>query len=655
MPMTRPRILSVDNPGSDRRLIGDALSHIQTDVELFSAETQDELSAALRGAAIDVVLTDLDVCGFHGLEVLAHVQLLCPGVPVIIVTANVAAETAVEAMKSGASDYIIKSPQSISRLPASIEAALCSRRIFQEKEDTLRSLHESEARLRHAVIHAPVPAMIHADDGEILAISTIWFELTGYTVGEISSTQEWTRLAMGEQASDSLSTIAKPRDVSTPLDVGEFVVRCADGSQRVWVFRSTPLGVLSDGRGCAISIASDVTEHRELEAMLRRSQKLEAVGRLAGGVAHDFNNMLQVILGYATLATKEFGPPAEVPPWLAMIMEAAGRSADLTRQLLAFTHLQPIELQTVKLEDAITGIVKLLSRIVEEEVELTSDVAPGTWNIEMDLSRFDSVVANLVINARDAIVGAGKIDVMARNRSIATDEIPDLSPGDYVMISVHDTGAGIAPRNIERVFEPFFTTKASGVGNGIGLSSVQGIVRESGGSVVVESTPDEGTTFSVFLPRYDTPPPSQHRERPRPVSSDAPRRVLLVEDEEEVLRITERLLLDLGFQVVATRNPEHALELVQQNVGPLDLVMTDVVMPGIDGPTLVERLRTLVPEVPVLFTSGYPADTLGEHGVWNERTHFLPKPFSRDKLEEKVEEVLQAGSTRDPSDAGDIE
>lgn len=337
-----------------------------------------------------------------------------------------------------------------------------------------------------------------------------------------------------------------------------------------------------------------------------------------------------------------------------MIMEAAGRSANLTRQLLAFAHVQPVELQTIKLDEAITGIVKLLSRIVEEEVELTGDVAPGTWNIQMDLSQLDSIIANLVINARDAIVGAGKIEIRAGNRSVAVDEVPGVPPGNYVMISVRDTGAGIASYDIERVFEPFFTTKNRGSGSGLGLASVRRVARDSGGTVTVESSPNGGSTFSVFLPRYDAPTRPHHRESPRlQHPTDAPRRVLLVEDEEDVLRITERLLIDLGFQVIATRDPQHAFELVQQGVGPLDLIMTDVVMPGINGPTLVEQLRTIVPDVPVLFTSGYTADKLDQHGVLNERVHFLPKPFSREKLEEKVAGVLLAGTSPGPNGDGE--
>ena len=247
--------------------------------------------------------------------------------------------------------------------------------------------------------------MIHAEDGEILAISDIWFELTGYTRDELTTVGAWVERAYAERASEALEAIARTYEVEAPLDEGEFAVRCADGSQRIWDFRSTSLGTLADGRRCAISIASDVTERRSLEAQLRQSQKLEAVGRLAGGVAHDFNNMLQVILGYASIAIDEMGPSAEVPTWLAMIMEAANRSANLTRQLLAFARVQTIEPQRVELDEALSGIVKLLSRIVEEHVTLSCEVAPDTWDVEIDPAQLDSVVANLVINARDAIEG----------------------------------------------------------------------------------------------------------------------------------------------------------------------------------------------------------------------------------------------------------
>jgi two-component system, cell cycle sensor histidine kinase and response regulator CckA len=655
MTANRPRVLYVDDNRLDRELVRDALAHAPTELDLVEAASADEFESAFDDSSFDVVLTDFNICGFEGFQVLARVHDHDPEIPVIIVTGTGSEEIAVEAMKSGAADYIIKSPTSISRLPASIEAVLRSRRLVREKAQAERSLRESEARFRRAVVRAPVPVAIHAEDGEILAISDIWFELTGYTRSELSTVGAWVERAYGERTSEVLGNIARTYRADAPLDAGEFAVRCADGSQRIWDFRSTHLGTLPDGRRCAISIASDVTERRSLEAQLRQSQKLEAVGRLAGGVAHDFNNMLQVILGYASLAVDELGPQEEVPPWLTMIMEAANRSASLTRQLLAFARIQTIEPQRVKLEEALNGIVKLLSRIVEEHVTLSCEVSADTPDVEMDPAQLDSIVANLVINARDAIEGAGRIAVRAERRTVGTEARVDLPPGDYVAVTVQDTGTGIAPGDLDRLFEPFFTTKERGVGSGLGLATVYGIVRQNGGSITVTSEPGAGSTFTVLLPRYVGQTPLLQDAGSHPTWSGEARRVLLVEDDEAVLRITERLLSDLGFHVTATGDPAHAIELVREGIGPLDLLMTDVVMPGLGGVELAEEIRKLVPDIPVLFTSGYPAGTVSSHGVLHDSVHFLSKPFSREKLAAKVAEALAADSASGRSDTGDNE
>ncbi|MDF1566554.1 MAG: response regulator [Spirochaetaceae bacterium] len=648
----KPRVLYVDDNRLDRELIRDALTHAERDYELIEASSAQEFEAALNETRFDVVLTDFDICGFKGLQVLARVHERYPKLPVIIVTGTGSEEIAVAAMKSGAADYIFKSPKSISRLPASIEAILHFHHLAEEKALAEISLRESEARFRRAVIAAPVPVMIHAEDGEIMTISDIWLQLTGYDRSELTSTRTWAEHAYGRSTPDTQETISQTYEGTDPRDEGEFTITCADGSMRIWAFRSTPLGQLPDGRRCAISIASDMTEHRRLEAQLRQSQKLEAVGRLAGGVAHDFNNMLQVILGYAALAIDEIGPSLEVPGWLLMIMEAAKRSANLTRQLLAFARIQPLEPKPVKVEEALPGIVKLLTRIVEEQVTLTCEVAPETWDVEVDPAQLDSIVANLVINARDAIAGSGRIDVRAMNRSIQSADHIDLLPGDYVAITVRDTGTGIDPDALDRVFEPFFSTKERGIGSGLGLATVFGIVRQNHGWVSVESELRKGSIFTVLLRRYNPSPGMKQEKSPR-VQSEEARRVLLVEDDEAVLRITERLLTDLGHRVTATGDPIYALELVRQGIGPVDLIVSDVVMPGLNGPELVEELRKVMPEVPVLYTSGYPAGTVSDHGVLDDDIHYLPKPFSREELAQKISETFLSAPAAGPTSNGE--
>jgi PAS domain S-box-containing protein len=634
------RVLYVDDNILDRELVRDALHHADMFFEIVECGSKSEFESALNESPADIVLTDFDICGYYGLEVLSRVQERWPDVPVVLVTGTGSEETAVAAMKSGAADYIIKDPRSIAKLPKVINDILESLRFKREGHAADQSFRDSEERFRRAVLHAPVPVMIHAEGGEILAISHIWYQITGYTHDDIPTLQDWIEHAYGDRVQSVLRAIDTAYEGSVPYRVGEFSIRCADGRLRIWDFSSTPLGSLPDGRRCAVTIANDITERRTLEQQLRQAQKLEAVGRLAGGVAHDFNNMLQVILGYAALAKDELGQ--DQPHWLSMIIEAASRSANLTRQLLAFARAQPIEPQPVDLSKALPEMVRLLERIVEEEIAIDCRTVENLWPIEMDPAQMDSIIANMVINSRDAIDDGGRIEFITENTVLTADqcELAGVPAGEYVRLVVHDSGTGMNAEVLEHLFEPFYTTKEQGFGSGLGLSSVYGIVRQNGGSIRVESPAGEGTTFTILLPRFIPAAVPVAGEQHRLQRSPVRQVILLVEDDVAVLEITSRLLQGLGYQVVATSEPAHALELAHEGFDDLNLVMTDVVMPEMKGTELVEKLRVLIPGLPALFTSGYPMEVVSTHGVLHENVHFLPKPYTREKLEQKVLEAL---------------
>lgn len=390
----------------------------------------------------------------------------------------------------------------------------------------------------------------------------------------------------------------------------------------------------------AVTVANDITRYRALENELRHGQKMEALGRLSGGVAHDFNNMLQVIIGSIALALLDVPDGTDPPAYLQMISDAAMRSADLTRQLLAFSRNQPVERKVIDLSEELGRITRMLVRLVRESIDLRLEIAPDTWPIYMDPAQLDSVMANLVINARDAIDGEGAVTITVLNATLDED-ITDQAAGDYVLISVGDTGIGMGESTIGRVFEPFFTTKAPGSGTGLGLPAVYGIVTQNGGFVDLTSTPGLGTEFRLYLPRSvasgRTPVSDTGRVHTAPRHDGI---VLLVEDDTAVLKVTERMLGSLGYRVVATGSAGHALELVSEGIGEVALVVTDVIMPEINGHDLVERLRVILPGVPALFTSGYPAEVTGKHGIVPDLVHFLSKPFDQKKLGEKIREIL---------------
>ena len=386
-------------------------------------------------------------------------------------------------------------------------------------------------------------------------------------------------------------------------------------------------------------------ERIRLEAQLQQAQKMESVGRLAGGVAHDFNNMLSVILGNAELALDGTDHESPVRAYLQEISAAAGRSAGLTRQLLAFARKQAIVPRVLDLDATVEGMLKMLRRLIGEEIALAWLPGAGTWLVRLDPSQVDQLLANLCVNARDAISGVGTVTIQTSNTVL--DEAwcathAQAVPGEYVMISVSDNGCGMDQDTLDRLFEPFFTTKENGKGTGLGLATVYGIVKQNNGVIEVSSEPGAGSTFRIYLPRH-----AGDLEEPEPGRSKgaAPgnrETVLLVEDEPAVLRMVGTMLLNVGYSVLSTSMPEEAIRLAEGHDGDIRLLITDVIMPGMNGRELGRKLRARFPRMRCLFTSGYTADVMTHDDVPDHGANFLQKPYSMNALAAKVREMLDA-------------
>ena len=367
---------------------------------------------------------------------------------------------------------------------------------------TNRTLRRTEDRFRRAVLHAPFPIIIHAEDGEVLQLNNSWTELSGYTIEEIPTVSEWVEKAYPADKEDVRRGIGNLYRLDRRVDEGEFTVTTKGGATRSWEFSSAPLGKLPDGRRAVISMAVDVTERKRLEAQFLQSQKMEAVGRLAGGVAHDFNNLLTIIIGHSENLLAQFGPDTPARVSAAEIKAAGDRAAVLTRRLLAFSRRQPVQLKVVDLNGVIAGMESMLRRLLGEHILLETSPCPDLWLVKADPCQLEQVVMNLVINARDAMSNSGRIRIETRNLAAENGGLwrkLALPPGEHVLMAVHDSGKGIDPNILPNIFEPFFTTKEHG--SGLGLSTVYGIVRQSGGEVRVESRPREGASFYVCLPR----------------------------------------------------------------------------------------------------------------------------------------------------------
>ena len=383
-------------------------------------------------------------------------------------------------------------------------------------------------------------------------------------------------------------------------------------------------------------------EHERLQTQLVQAQKMESVGRLAGGVAHDFNNMLQVILGNTSLALDRLPPESPVQGDLQEILTAAKRSAALTRQLLAFARKQTVSPKILDLNATLGGMLKMLERLIGEDIRLVWSPGPALWPVRMDPAQIDQILANLAANARDAIESVGTLTIATANQTVTTADLAPGSeglPGDYVRLSVTDTGRGISAEVREHLFEPFYTTKGVGRGTGLGLATVYGIVKQNHGWIEVESPPGQGATLRIFLPR------SQDACAPdAPLPDTNPRQgvetLLIVEDEPQILTLAQRVLEQHGYQVLAARGPEEALGCAQRHPGPIHLLVTDVVMPGMDGQELRRRLELLKPGLRCLFMSGYAATVIAKHGVLEDGVDFLQKPFLARELARRAREIL---------------
>jgi two-component system, cell cycle sensor histidine kinase and response regulator CckA len=421
----------------------------------------------------------------------------------------------------------------------------------------------------------------------------------------------------------------------------------------VMVVETSVHKLILDGKPSGFAVAVDVTERNRLEAQLRQAQKMEAIGNLAGGVAHDFNNLLSVILSYSEMLAATLQPGDPMGDDLAQISRAGRRAADLTRQLLAFSRQQMVQPRILDLNGIIDGIATLLRRVVGEDVELAVVVSePGLATVSADAGQMEQVLMNLVVNARDAMPKGGKLTLGAANVEIDSGGAAthaDVKPGAYVLLAVTDTGSGMDAATRERIFEPFFTTKPKGKGTGLGLSTVFGIVKQSGGTVVVDSEPGKGTTVRVYLPQA-------HGAALIPAVAAAETRtergsetVLLVEDEELVRVVTRTILERHGYRVLEAHSGADAIRICEQYEATIHVLLTDVVMPGTSGTTLASTLGVLRPEMKVLYMSGHTDDAILRHGVLYSDVAFLEKPFTPETVTKKLREVLAAGGSRSRS------
>jgi len=514
---------------------------------------------------------------------------------------------------------------------------------------TERKLAEERLRnLSQAVEQSPASIAITDRKGEIEYVNPAFCKMTGYTAEELLGGNPRV-LKTGQTSAEEYQFLWETITGGRTWQ-GEFCNRKKNGAL---FWESACIAPIFDDKGTInhfVAIKEDITERKRaeeeratLESQLRQAQKMESVGRLAGGVAHDFNNMLTVILGHTALALMDVEPSQPLHVNLTEIRHAAERSTDLTRQLLAFARKQTIAPRVLDLNQSLAGMLKMLQRIIGEDISLTLQASADLWPVKVDTSQIDQILANLCVNARDAMTGTGNIVIQTGIRALNDDDCAPLAealPGEYVLFSLSDDGCGIDDEVLPHIFEPFFTTKGIGVGTGLGLATVYGIVKQNNGFINVQSELGQGTTFTIYLPRYEDEAVQGGTEGPAEAVGGGDETILLVEDESAVLSLTSKILTNLGYCVLRAGAPSEAINLAKEHAGKIHLLLTDVVMPEMNGRDLANRLLPDYPQLKRLFMSGYTADIIARHGVLDDGVNFIQKPFTMQTLAEKVREVL---------------
>jgi signal transduction histidine kinase len=475
-------------------------------------------------------------------------------------------------------------------------------------------------------------------------------QILGYTIQDIPDLDHWWRAAYPDPGyrkgvMDQWETdLTHSREYGTDIPPREYRITCMDGTVRTMIVCATVIGERLIVSFFDISDRKKAEEEKEkLREQLLQSQKLEAVGVLAGGVAHDFNNMLGAIIGYVELTLGDIEPGSPIRPNLGRILDAAQRSASLTRQLLAFARKQTVAPMVLELNQAVEEILKLLQRLIGENIDLAWIPSKTPCIIKMDPTQIDQILTNLCVNARDAIRDVGKITIETEIVAFDDDYCrthSEFKPGNYVLLAVSDDGCGIARETLEHIFEPFFTTKGIGKGTGLGLAMVYGIIKQNDGFINIYSEPGKGTTFRIYFRQHNADIRTLRKSHIETTPKFSGETILIVEDDPTLLTMGVQMLTRLGFNVIKASNPFEAIRIVQESRDGIHLFITDVIMPEMNGRDLAERLQAIQPGIKHLFMSGYTANVIVHQGVLDQGVNFIQKPFSMKDLGIKIHGIL---------------
>jgi two-component system cell cycle sensor histidine kinase/response regulator CckA len=633
MNRTGLKVLLVDDSIELLERLVEMLSHVP-DLDIVGQVTSvADARAILSKVHADLVILDLQLRDGSGLEVLRELRASHPETKVIVFTNHPEEQYRRRCAEFGVTHFLSKSTDSLL--------------LIELAEQEQASLSNNEERYRDYFENAKDAIYVHDLEGRYTMVNKAAEALVGYTREEIlkmsvfdvvpQSSANQIQARLNKKLADHAPTIYEVEAIRkdgtrVPVEVS---------SRLIWE-NGVPVAVQGSAR--------DITERKRAEEALRasqlqlqQSQKLEAVGQLAGGVAHDFNNLLTAIIGYTDLSLRRANLEDPIRHNLEETKKAAERAGSLIRQLLAFSRKQILEPKVLDLNAVVKDMHKMLTRLIGENIDLATKQASDLGMVKADPSQVEQIIMNLVVNARDAMPHGGKVTVETANITLDDQDALKhvaVKAGEYVMLAVSDTGTGIDEETQARIFEPFFTTKEVGRGTGLGLSTVYGIVKQSGGNIWVYSEPEVGTAFKVYLPRVDAAASVIEKLVLESAAPQGTETILLVEDEDMVRGLARKILSEAGYKVIEARSGAEALELSRGYAGPIDLLLTDVVMPAFSGKEVAERLKEFRPAVRVLFMSGYTDEAIVRHGVLDANVEFLQKPFTWVRLAKKVRDVL---------------
>ena len=632
------RVLLVDDSEDDAALVVRELRKGAYALKWERVEDAPSMRAALAREEWDLVISDWFMPAFSALGALAVVHEHHDDVPLVIVSGTVGEEAVVAALHAGARDFVAK--DKLARLLPAIERELREREVRVGRRTAEAALRASEARFARlsesgiigVVVSDTQGRIREANDAFLRMIDRVRTEVTGGSLSITDVTPDTWRAA---------DTAA----------IAQVVVRGAAGPWEKELLRRDDtrvpvlIGMASLDPDHNIAFVADLTERkraettlRKTEEQLRQMQKMDAIGSLAGGVAHDFNNLLSIILGYTTLLLGD-ASLASAHREIQEIQGAGERAADLTRQLLAFGRRQVLELKVVDLNEVLRQIERMIRRLIGEDIELRIVLADRLAKVKVDPGQIEQVIMNLVVNARDAMPSGGILTLSTSNAGRSEGGADEGGSRPHVKLEVADTGCGMDQETQDQAFEPFFTTKPKGKGTGLGLSTVFGIVKQSGGSVTLTSAPGTGTTFRVYFPQTteDVAVRTIAPSIPPPARGET---ILLTEDETQLRKLISTVLVRAGYRVVEAKDGIEALRVVAELEEPIDLLLTDVVLPQMSGKELADRLRADGKVTRVLFMSGYTDDAIANHGILEAGTWFIQKPFKPAALVKKVRDVI---------------